>query len=215
MRKIYLMEELDFTLYNESSSIIYNDEKTKNKVINSLFSNPLFIVINTKTISYNIRVSDFLKLNDFNMKYVPRFNIENILSKSISSLKLQDKIFIKVLITITNFINKYVVFDDVLSYLSPSQKTLVMDFLNEKQVLFFNFTSNVEELVYSKYLIVLSKNKVAIEGKTNTVLNEEKLLKRLGFSLPFTVDLSNQLKSYGIVDKCYYDLDRLVNDLWN
>ena len=43
---------------------------------------------------------------------------------------------------------------------------------------------------------------------------EEKLIKHNGFSLPFVVDLSYQLKDYGVIDKEYYSVDRLVSDLW-
>ena len=44
---------------------------------------------------------------------------------------------------------------------------------------------------------------------------EEKLLKRLGFGLPFIVDLSLSLEFYDILDKIYYDTSSLVGELWN
>ena len=43
---------------------------------------------------------------------------------------------------------------------------------------------------------------------------EEKLIKKLGFSLPFALDLSLQLKSYNIIDEEVYDVDKLVSALW-
>ena len=53
-----------------------------------------------------------------------------------------------------------------------------------------------------------------IEGNTQAVLEEERIIKKLGFNLPFIVELSSGLKYYNIVDKIYYDLESLVNYLW-
>ena len=54
----------------------------------------------------------------------------------------------------------------------------------------------------------------AIDGKTLDVLKNEKVLKRLGLSLPFYVDLSIQLKLYGLVNKIYLNKEMLVRNLW-
>ena len=53
-----------------------------------------------------------------------------------------------------------------------------------------------------------------MEGKKEAVLQEEKILKKLGFSLPFIVELSKGLKYYQVVDKIYFNNVELVNDLW-
>lgn len=47
------------------------------------------------------------------------------------------------------------------------------------------------------------------------VLRNEKLLKRLGYGIPFVVDLSIQLNYYDIFDTVYYDMDKLTEALWN
>ena len=54
-----------------------------------------------------------------------------------------------------------------------------------------------------------------MEGSKEGVLKEEKILKRIGFGLPFVVDLSVQLKLYKVLDKVYFDMESLVKDLWN
>ena len=53
-----------------------------------------------------------------------------------------------------------------------------------------------------------------MEGLKEQVLQEEKILKKLGFHLPFIVELSNGLKYYGLVDKIYFKNEELVNALW-
>jgi hypothetical protein len=53
-----------------------------------------------------------------------------------------------------------------------------------------------------------------IDGRTLDVLEEEKILKRLGFSLPFMIDLSIQLKLYGLINKTYLSKEAMVKNLW-
>ena len=53
-----------------------------------------------------------------------------------------------------------------------------------------------------------------MEGKKELVLLEEKILKKLGFNLPFVVELSNGLKYYGLVNKVYFNMEELVDVLW-
>ena len=55
---------------------------------------------------------------------------------------------------------------------------------------------------------------MAIEGKTLSVLKEEKLIRRLGFNLPFYVDLSIQLGLYGVVDGMYLNKEDMVSAIW-
>ena len=54
-----------------------------------------------------------------------------------------------------------------------------------------------------------------LEGNKEVVLKNEKLLKKLGFGVPFVVDLSIQLMYYDILDKVYFDVDNLLEALWN
>jgi len=73
---------------------------------------------------------------------------------------------------------------------------------------------NIEETLYLDYLIIVHENKVIMEGQTKEVLNEEKIIKKLGFNMPLITELSSGLKYYGVVNKKYYDIESLVEDLW-
>lgn len=212
MQKIFGIEKYNFYLSDITTSIIYNDESIKNKIITEL-QKESYLVIDTKIFNANITVKEYLKLAKFNMKLIPYFDIEKYLSTKISSLSFETQIYLKI-ITLINVKDKIIVFDDVLTFLNPLQKSYIIKYLKDNELTYFNFTSDIEEILYTKYLIVTSKDGVIIEGKTRSVLNEEKLLKRSGFALPFSVDLSHQLKDYGLIDKEYYSIDKLVNDLW-
>ena len=84
-----------------------------------------------------------------------------------------------------------------------------------QNIKFINITSDIEECLYADYIVVYDNMDIMLEGPKEGVLKEEKLLKRLGYGLPFVVDLSRQLQVYDILDKTYYDATSLVGDLWN
>ena len=63
-------------------------------------------------------------------------------------------------------------------------------------------------------MIVLDKGQIVMEGKTRQILLQEKILKRLGIGLPFYIDLSIQLKLYGLIDNIRLSKEDLVEDLW-
>lgn len=213
MQKRLSIEKYNFTLYNDITSIIFNEESIKNKIISEIDTKD-FIFINSKTISERVRVSDFLKANNFDMRLLIKFRINELISSDLSTLPIEDQIYLKIVVIINNNDEKDYIFDDVLSYLSEDRKKIIFKTIFDKNLKYYNFTSDIEEVIYSNYLIVLSKDGVAIEGSVKSVLAEEKLLKRLGFSLPVIYDLSLQLKSYGLIDKPYVDVRKLVNDLW-
>lgn len=212
MKKIFKYDKYNFALYDTNTSIIYNDEKAKNKILNIL---PLddYVFINSNVILFNISVKRYLELNEFEMKKIPYFDLTSILNKKISSLDLASIIYLKIVVSLVSN-DGIVIFDDVLSYLDDDKKSSILNYLKENQITFINITSDTEDVLLTNYLIVLASSGVAIEGKTEVVLNEDKILRRLGFNLPFVFDLSLKLKSYGIFDRYYDNLDGLVNALW-
>ena len=213
MKKLLSIEKYKFSIYDEITSIIFNDESVKNNIVREI-TDDSFAIIDSRTVDSNVKVSDFLKANNFDMKLVNKYNIRDYLGTNLLDLKVEDQLYLKIIVIINYVNDRNFVFDDVLSYLSEDRKKIIFKTIFDKNVKYYNFTSDIEEVVYSNYLIVLSKDGVAVEGTVKSVLGEEKLLKRLGFSLPVIYDISLQLKSYGLIDKPYVDMKKLVNDLW-
>ena len=108
----------------------------------------------------------------------------------------------------------YLALDDLLIYLNTRTKILLLNYLNSKNIMLINVTSNMEDVLYTDYILCLYKGISAIDGKTLDVLKEEKVLKRLGFSLPFMVDISIQLKLYDLIKKIYLNKEEMVKNLW-
>lgn len=140
---------------------------------------------------------------------------ENFINKLGSIPVIKDLEFNKLVERLEFFPNKQVIFNETLYGLKLDEKTEIFKLLKKQNISYINVTSNVEDALYSDYIFVYDGNKLVLEGNRNEVLKEEKTLKRLGYGLPFVVDLSIQLNYYDIFNKVYYDLDELVGALWN
>ncbi len=140
---------------------------------------------------------------------------ENFINKLGSIPVVKDLEFNKLVERLEFFPNKQVIFNETLYGLKLDEKMEIFKLLKKQNISYINVTSNVEDAIYSDYIFVYDGNKLVLEGNRNEVLKEEKTLKRLGYGLPFVVDLSIQLNYYDIFNKVYYDLDELVGALWN
>lgn len=145
---------------------------------------------------------------------------KNINTTIITDNNLEVLQYFKGEVIVTNPLNlklvnsSFVVLNDVLRYLKEKDVHLFLKKLEDNNIHFVNITSKIEEVLYSQKLIVYTDNKVQIEGPVVSVLKEEKILKNLGFSLPFIYDLSLQLNYYGLIDSIYLDEKVLVDKLW-
>lgn len=128
--------------------------------------------------------------------------------------ELKNEIVINKLDDLRNLKSSFIVFNDFLRLLNNHEKEILLSNLEKKNIHFVNITSNIEESLYADELKVVYHNRVMLEGSTVSVLKEEKLLKRLGYNLPFMVDLSLQLNAYNLIDSIFLDEEVLVDKLW-
>lgn len=149
------------------------------------------------------------KINEVN-EY---FGINKLLNKTIGSLSFNDCTLVKIL-SYALMEPTYLALDDLLDDLNTRTKILLLNYLNSKNIMLINVTTNMEDTLYTDYTLCLYNGISAIDGKTLDVLNNEKLLKRLGLSLPFMIDLSIQLQLYGLIQKVYLNKEAMVKNLW-
>lgn len=144
-------------------------------------------------------------------------NADKVFLENFKSYKVLDTMegFDAIKSQVEVFLSKRIVFNEIWYYLSKEEKSELLEILKRRNVSFVNITSNVEDVIYSDYVIVYDDDKKILEGNKEMVLRNEKLLKRLGYGIPFVVDLSIQLNYYDIFDTVYYDMDKLTEALWN
>ena len=145
-----------------------------------------------------------------------RFKLEELLERDPNSLGSSDKIKMKI---VSSLIIKpdVIVIDNVISQLDYVDKLLVYDILEEFKEnggIIINVTNDIEETLFSDRIIIIHDNKIACDGSTLSVLNEEKLLKRLGLGLPFMIELNRYFMDYGMVNKYQLTNEKLVGALW-
>ena len=148
----------------------------------------------------------FNELNEY-------FGIFKIMNKTMDMLSINEKTLIRIL-SYAVMCPTYLAIDDMLINLNNKTKILLLNYLNSKNILLINVTSDLEDVIYTDYVLCLYNGINAVDGKSLDVLKEEKILKRFGFSLPFMVDLSIQLKLYGLIDKIYLNKEAMVKNLW-
>lgn len=166
-----------------------------------------FINLGCSVIDKN-NISD---IDDIPISLLEEFKCADLLDKEIYSKS--EEIKINILNTLASG-KETIVFLNVLNYLDDDFKTQVIDYLNTHNKRIINYTSNIEETLLLPYLMVIHDNKIIMEGSTNSILLEDKILTKLGFRLPFIVELSQGLKYYGLTSQVYYHNEELVNDLW-
>ncbi len=108
-----------------------------------------------------------------------------------------------------------IVIDDLSSIFSYEDRVKIFEYLKSLGIKILYCTSDVEDVINFSYTIVIANKMVAMEGKTSLILEEEKLMKLLGYSLPFYVNLSTQLNYYGVLDHICYSKEELGDSLWN
>lgn len=170
-------------------------------------------------------VKDELKYSLENMNVDPKeikkrldeindyFNINKLLNKKVRDLSLNNRTLVKIL-SYALIEPTYIALDDLLIDLDTRTKILLLNYLNTKNITLINVTTNMEDVLYTDYIMCLYDGISAIDGKTLDVLKNEKVLKRLGFNLPFMLDLSIQLELYGLLSRSYLNKEAMVKDLW-
>ena len=183
-------------------AVVYNN----NEYFNELVKDELRFSLENLNISPKEIKERINELDEF-------FGIKKIFNKPIEILSINDKILVKIL-SYAIYYPEYLAIDDLLIYLNERTKILLLNYLNYKNIKLIMVTSNVEDTLFTDYTLVLYNKINAIDGKTLEVLKEEKILKRLGLNIPFYLDLSIQLKLYGLINKTYLNKEDLVKHLW-
>lgn len=190
----YINKEYNSSLID--NNLYFNEEIVENEVKLSLINNNLF---NKEYLNHIIR----------------KYELEDIKNKDISSLSLEYKIFLKLIISIINN-NKIILLDNIDNYVSDELMIKILDLIKEekKEKLIIMTLTNLKYSIDSDYLYVINKDKIILEGKPIEVLKNDNILNKNGIDLPFMIDLSTKLRDYNLLDTIITDMDGMVDLLW-
>lgn len=221
-----IVENLMFK--NSNNFVKINEEVISSKNIDKLRDNVRFVsieyidIFNSETIMDELSFPlENLAMDKKTMKervesVSRRFGFKKINTSSPLLLDVSTKVMLQIASALITE-PKVLVLDNVLSLLDKDDRQIVFEvinnYINDGGAL-LNFTSNIEESLLGNKMIITGNDKILIEGETLSVLNEERIMKRLGFSLPFIVMLSKYLKDYELIDKYYFDYKSLGGALW-
>ncbi len=159
-----------------------------------------------------ITITSNASITDIPISILKEFNCLYLLTQT--KLTKIDELKLSILKSLSSTKTIYV-FLNVLTYLEPSFKKNIINYLKLHHKRIINYTQNMEETLLLDYIIVVHNDLVIMEGAKKSVLLEEKIFKKLGLNLPFIVELSIGLKYYGLISKIYFDNESLVQALWN
>lgn len=152
-------------------------------------------------------------LNDRQKKIVNKFLSKSILKKN--PIVVEEKTQKLVLLCQLLLREPELIFvDNLFSDLDKKTMSKILSYMKVKKITFVHVSTCIEDSLNYPYMVVLDKGSIAIEGKTMQVLEQEKILKRLGIGLPFYVDLSIQLRLYDLIDKICLSKEELEGALW-
>lgn len=113
---------------------------------------------------------------------------------------------------------RILVLDEALMMVDVNERDVLLkilkDYNSKKRVTIISFTHNLDEAIYSDRLVVLNQGKIVVDGSFPSVFDEERVMRKIGLEVPFSVELSQKLRVYKLVDNVHLNLERLVDEVW-
>ena len=145
------------------------------------------------------------------------FEITKLLDKKTYDLTNSEKQQLLIVIALLHN-PKLLLLDNPFSMMNLSLKNKVIDKLikyqKENDLTILLTTINLEDTIKTDYVYVINSGNIVVEGKPLTVMQEDRILNKLGLNLPFTIDLSLKLVFYDLLDEIEVDINRMVDILW-
>ena len=212
---IEILKNIDIT-FNNNVSLIGTSSSGKTTLLKILEEKYNIPRVFKNSMFFHNSIEDEIKylLLDTKQKKLVQDLLPNVnLMNNPNTLKNKEKIKLAILKGILS--NKeYVSFDNILVYLDKKEKEYIINYLKDNNIKFIIVSNDLSDLFYTDETYILNDGEIIAHGASNKILLEEKLLKRLGFTLPFMVDLSLQLKDYNLIKDIYLDKEMLVDKLW-
>lgn len=74
--------------------------------------------------------------------------------------------------------------------------------------------NDIEDVFFGNEILFINNGKKVIQGSVESVLSNKAVFEAYHIDRPFIVELSERLMFYGVINHIYYDMNRLVDDIW-
>lgn len=146
-------------------------------------------------------------------KILDYFSLEDYQTERIDSLPLNIRMLVKILSYLI-IEPELLCLDNVLIYLDNVDKESVYKYIKKKKISLISVISDLDDIVYGDKVLIMNHLKAIMYGDNKIVMEDNSIIPYMGIRLPFIVDLSQNLRLYGVVDKVYMDIDKLVKKIW-
>ena len=196
------ISEYDLTFLKNNIVVVLDDNHFNCDYV----AEELFFYLN----KLGYRIDEITKMID---KIAYYFKIEKLLDQRIELLSVQEKVLIRILSYLI-IKPKVLAIDNLVEYLSVNDLNTLIKYIRENNISLINVITNSEYLFLSNNVVIMNNYKAVLCGSVASVIEGNSILPYMGIKLPFVVDLSNNLKLYGLIDKIYLENRKLVDKLW-
>lgn len=144
------------------------------------------------------------------------FRLEDIKDKNISDLSRKEKIILAIACSLI-YNPRVLILDEVFGKLDRVSRTEIFKLLNgyrsKNNLTIIMVTHDMEDTLYSDKMIVMDNGKIVKYDSVINIYKDKCLVDRYNINIPFVIELSMLLKSHGIIEDIYTDIDKLMEVL--
>lgn len=197
--------------FYKKNILIYGENDYQN--IKVIFDDLDFDGIVMNILINSLKGLDKKEISDRVIEVSKLFGFDKLLNKDYDTLCLKDKKVVNLGIGILSK-PKVLVLDNILEGLDKKNKNIILKKLKKLKITVINLSNDVNDALISDEVVIIGGGKVLLKGSKKRVLEDENFFETYDMELPFTVNLSNKLKFYELIDRVYFDDKKLVDDLW-
>lgn len=197
--------------FYKKNILIYGENDYQN--IKVIFDDLDFDGIVMNILINSLKGLDKKEISDRVIEVSKLFGFDKLLNKDYDTLCLKDKKVVNLGIGILSK-PKVLVLDNILEGLDKKNRNIILKKLKKLKITVINLSNDVNDALISDEVVIIGGGKVLLKGSKKRVLEDENFFETYDMELPFTVNLSNKLKFYELIDRVYFDDKKLVDDLW-
>jgi len=146
-----------------------------------------------------------------------KLEIDDLLYREVNTLSHSQKKVVAFAQSIVHNPN-LILMDNLFDSLDEYYKEKITSYLkslnkNKKNIILFT-TNNGEDLLFADNLLIIKDGKIIEQGKPKKLLENESLFVKNDIELPFISDLSNKVMVYELIDRPIYDMNEMVDEIW-